>query len=469
MHRRAFCRLAAAALALPAVPRLAAAAAPLVERRITAAPGIAPLFGAPRRPVVIWGYDGKAPGPEIRCRQGERLRVVVANRLAEETTVHWHGVRLPHAMDGVPGVTQPAIPPGGTFTYEFDLPDAGTFWYHPHANSAEQLERGLAGALIVEERQPIAADRDITWVIDDWLLGEGNVLHGDFGNLHSMAHAGRLGNVITVNGQAQPVLQVRAGERIRLRLINAANARIFQLRFAGHAPRVIATDGHACPPHERPEGLLLGPGMRLDVVLDMAGSPDSRFVVSDGYNRGQEGDVATIAYGPEPLRASLRDDPVALPANPLAEPDLGAAERLEVVLDGGAMGRATHGVVDGRRMTLQEMVRGHGLAWTMNGVAAKGHIHEPLLTCRLGRSYRIVFDNRSAWPHPMHLHGHVFRVLSRNGAPEPHTPWADTVLLGPRERVEVALVADNPGDWMLHCHILEHQQGGMMALMRVTP
>lgn len=468
ISRRHLLATGAAALVVPAIPRLGRAADGVTELRLTAVPGAAALLGAPRKPTLIWGYDGKVPGPEIRCRQGGRLRVVAVNRLAQETTVHWHGIRLPNAMDGVPGLTQAPIPPGGQFTYEFDLPDAGTFWYHPHASSAEQIERGLAGALIVEDRQPIQVDRDVVWMIDDWLLDDGNIIDSDFTNLHAMSHAGRLGNVITVNGQARPVFAARSGERIRLRLINVANARIFQLRFPAHKPVVVATDGHACPPHERPEGLLIGPGMRLDVVIDMVGDPGSRFVVSDAYNRSREGDVLTLTYQAEPLRRAPPDTPIALPAAVLPEPDLAGAERLEVVLDGGAMSRATGGTVDGKQVSMQEMVRGHGLAWTLNGVAAKGHLHEPLLTCRQGKSYRLVFDNRTAWPHPMHLHGHVFRVLSRNGKPEPHTPWADTVLLNGRERVEVALVADSPGDWMMHCHILEHQQGGMMALMRVT-
>ena len=137
------------------------------EYRLTPKPGQVNLVGAqyPRTPV--WSYNGQVPGPEIRVKQGERLRVVVENALDQSTTVHWHGIRLPNAMDGVAGLTQPAIKPGGRFVYEFDLPDAGTYWYHPHLNSSEQLGRGLYGALIVEEHEPPEVDEDITWVLDD--------------------------------------------------------------------------------------------------------------------------------------------------------------------------------------------------------------------------------------------------------------------------------------------------------------
>ncbi|TIP78924.1 MAG: multicopper oxidase family protein, partial [Mesorhizobium sp.] len=157
----------------------------------------------------IWCYDGRLPGPEIRIRQGERLRVAVENKLNEETTVHWHGVRVPNVMDGVPHLTQAPIAPGETFAYEFDAIDAGTFWYHPHHRSFEQVGRGLYGPLIVEEADPVRVDREVTWVLSDWRLTKTAEMREDFGNRHDMMHSGRVGNTVTINGRVPDVFQVR--------------------------------------------------------------------------------------------------------------------------------------------------------------------------------------------------------------------------------------------------------------------
>ncbi|HEX2136208.1 MAG TPA: multicopper oxidase family protein [Microvirga sp.] len=436
--------------------------------RLVAAPARVALVGAPHPDTDVWCYQGRIPGPEIRARQGDRLSVELTNELPQETTVHWHGVRVPNAMDGVPHLTQPPIAPGATFTYEFDLPDAGTFWFHPHQRSFEQVERGLAGALIVEEREPIEVDRDVVWVLDDWRLRRDAAISDDFGNMMDVTHAGRVGNTVTVNGRLRDAFQVRAGERLRLRLINAANARIFALAFDGHAPQVIALDGQPVEPH-RPDGdrVLLGPGQRADLVLDASHAPGARFAVTDTFYRGREYRLLDLAYSNEPaLRQGPPAAPIQLPSNPLPEPDLGTAVRHEVVFAGGMMGGMTGGIVDGRPMDVREMLR-HGLAWTLSGMAGHDHAHAPMLTLERGRSCVLAMHNETAWHHPMHLHGHVFRVLSRNGVAAARREWLDTVLVDPRERVEVAFVADNPGDWMFHCHVLEHQAGGMTGAIRV--
>lgn len=148
----------------------------------------------------VWAYNETVPGPTLIARRGGEIRVRVDNRLDQATTVHWHGVRIDNAMDGVPGLTQPAIAPGASFDYRFRVPDAGTYWYHPHAGAAEQLGRGLHGLLIVREDTAPATDQELLFVLDDWRLGEDGAIEGSFGNLHDAAHAGRLGNVVTVNG-----------------------------------------------------------------------------------------------------------------------------------------------------------------------------------------------------------------------------------------------------------------------------
>jgi FtsP/CotA-like multicopper oxidase with cupredoxin domain len=437
--------------------------------------GRAHLVGAPYPETSVWSYNGAVPGPEIRVRQGERLRIAVENQLAEETTVHWHGLRVPNAMDGVPHLTQPPIAPGETFVYEFDIPDAGTYWYHPHQRSFEQVGRGLYGPLIVEEREPIQVDRDVTWVLDDWRLLPDAQISNDFGNFMDASHNGRVGNTVTVNGRIPETFAVRAGERLRLRLINAANARIFALEFQDHRPIVIALDGQPVAPHEPAGGrVILGPAMRADLVFDMTGRPGERFSVSDPFYRGLEYRLLDLVYqDAPPLRAHPLDAALRLAANTMPEPDLAAAERHELTFDGGMMGRMMGGGGMGGMMgggMMGGMMRGmrHSGIWSINGVAATGDVMEPFLTLRRGRSYVLAMHNHTAWHHPMHLHGHAFRVLARNGRPTRYREWQDTVLMAPHESVDIAFVADNQGDWMFHCHILEHQAAGMMGVIRVA-
>jgi FtsP/CotA-like multicopper oxidase with cupredoxin domain len=468
LSRRSFIAGSAGLAVATALPRSAAAlAAAVTEFRLVAGAGQIPLVGSPHPDTPVWCYNGRVPGPEIRVRQGERVRVVVENRLSEETTVHWRGVRVPNAMDGVPHLTQAPIGVGGTFTYEFDCVDAGTFWYHPHQRSHAQVGRGLYGPLIVEEREALAVDRDVTWMLGDWRLLENASISDDFGNMHDVSHAGRIGNTVTVNGRIVETFEVHSGERIRLRLVNAANARIFGLNFEGHAPVIIALDGHPVEPHAPKGGVVvLGPAMRVDLLVDMMGRAGDRSKVVDGFYKGLEYRLLDLVYSDAPPRASARAPIPVLPANPVGEPDLIAAQRHEVVLGGGMMGAMTAARVHGELMEVRTMMR-HGLAWAMNGLASSGHVHDPMATMKRGSSHILAITNDTAWWHPMHLHGHTYRVLSRNGQPTPHREWQDTVLVPPRQKTEIAFLADNPGDWMFHCHILEHQAGGMMGTVRV--
>lgn len=445
----------AATLAVPsfAKPRSAAPR----EIRIVAAPGSAPLLGLSSPRVAVWSYDGQVPGREIRIRQGERLRVLVENRLREETTVHWHGVRVPNGMDGVPHLTQIPITPGKSFTYEFDALDAGTYWYHPHQRGYEQVGRGLYGPLIVEEAQPLPVDRDIIWMLGDWRMLDGGI-SDDFGSPFDIMHAGRVGNTVTINGGKPSPLAVRSGERIRLRLINAANARIFGLNFEGLRPQIIAWDGQPVAPHEPSGSVVLGPAMRVDLILDMIGKPGAHQIVTDDFYKGLEYPLTSLVYSKQALRDRPPSSSIELPRNRLAEPDVANALRHEVVFSGGMNG----GIAN------MDAMMEKGMAWMVNGVSALGHVHDPLMSIPLGRTALLALNNNTAWWHPIHLHGHSFRVLSRNGRPTKYREWQDTILIPPHETAEVAFVADNPGDWMFHCHVLEHQAGGMMATIRVA-
>jgi FtsP/CotA-like multicopper oxidase with cupredoxin domain len=476
LSRRGFLAAATAGVLLPPFGASAAGAAGARDFSLRAAPGRARLVPEPYGETPVWGYNGTVPGPEIRVRQGERLRVRVENALAEETTVHWHGLRVPNAMDGVPHLTQAPIGAGESFDYEFDAVDAGTFWYHPHQRSHEQVGRGLYGPLIIEEPEPVRVDREVVWALDDWRLTRSAEISDDFGNVHDLSHNGRIGNTVTINGRVPDSVVVQTGERIRLRLINTANARIFALDFAGHAPVIIALDGQPVAPHA-PEGgrVVLGPAMRADLILDMTGRPGSRVPVVDRFYRDNEYRLIDLAYTDAPLRYSPPDWPVALPSNPVPEPDIANARRHEVIFNGGMMGGMVMAEMGGSMGEsgggmgggMMGMMHDQGI-WFINGKAAEGHVLDPMLTLARDRSHVIAMTNATAWHHPVHLHGHSFRVISRNGRPTPHRAWQDTVLMAPRERVEIALVADNPGDWMFHCHILEHQASGMTGVIRVA-
>jgi FtsP/CotA-like multicopper oxidase with cupredoxin domain len=299
----------------------------------------------------------------------------------------------------------------------------------------------------------------------------------DFGNFMDESHNGRVGNTVTINGRILQTFAVRAGERLRLRLINAANARIFALEFQGHRPQVIALDGQPIEPHE-PEGgrVVLGPAMRADLVIDMSGRPGERFSVTDTFYRGLEYRLLDLVYeDAPPLREHPLDAPASLPANTMPEPDLAAAERHEVTFQGGMMGEMVGGGGGMMRGGMMEgmmggMTRGaqHSGIWGINGVAATGDVMEPFLILRRGRSHVLGMHNHTAWHHPMHLHGHAFRVIARDGQPTRYREWQDTVLMAPHESVDIAFVADNPGHWMFHCHVLEHQAAGMMGVIRVA-
>jgi FtsP/CotA-like multicopper oxidase with cupredoxin domain len=460
--------LALSALRLPAT----AAAQGLADefRVLPARAGVAALRGPEQTPTAIWGYDGAVPGPTLRVRRGDELKVRLLNKLPEPTLIHWHGLRLPNAMDGVPHLTQEPVVPGASFDYRFRAVDAGTYWYHSHLYSSEQIERGLYGVLIVDEPEPVAVDQDLVLVLDDWrLAADGSIDEASFRSVHDAAHAGRIGRHLTLNSFSSLDLPVRSNERLRLRLVNAANARVFTVRLDGHAARVMAVDGQPAEPFVAGGArLALGPGNRVDLFVDATLAPGATasILVDDG---GTELPIARLVYAADrPARPAPRPEAPPLPPNPLpARMDFRGALKLDMPLDGGAMSALMMNSMRGDRE-----IPGHGIDprarfWTLGGFASSGHHGPPLFSVKRGRTVMLSFANRTAFPHAMHLHGHHFRLLDRlDDGWKPF--WLDTTVLAPQDTARIAFVADNPGKWMIHCHMLEHQETGMAAWFKVS-
>lgn len=428
---------------------------------LTARAGTARLAPAGYPETQIWGYDGSVPGPILRAQQGERLRRVFHNELPQASSVHWHGIRIENAMDGVPGMTQAAVPSGAEFLYDFVLPDAGTYWYHPHNRTYEQMARGLYGALIVEEATGAPeVDLDQVLLLDDWRLSDDAQIAEGFGNIRDMAHAGRIGNWITVNGDGGWSRAVPRLARMRLRLVNTANARIFTLAAQGLEGWVVALDGMPLEVPQTLEDLTLAPAQRADLIVDVvADAGEEAFLVSFERDAGYAIAAFPVTHAESQTRRAASP---ALPPNPV--PALGpleSARRTELRMEGGAMGGMRGAMMGGRMMDAREMASA-GKVWAFNGMADMGDT--PLIEAKRGETVRIAMINDTRWQHGMHLHGHHFRQIGDDGA---LGPLRDTLLMERGERAEIAFVADNPGDWLLHCHMLEHSAGGMMTWLRV--
>jgi FtsP/CotA-like multicopper oxidase with cupredoxin domain len=393
----------------------------------------------------VWAYNGQVPGPTLRIRLGDTLRVRFTNRLPQETTVHWHGVRVPNAMDGVPHATQPPVQPGASFTYEFTPKDAGTFWFHPHVRSSEQVERGLYGLLIVEDRVPPPYTREVAWILDDWLLGADGQIVPRFNTPHDLMHDGRWGNAITVNGRTDTNVTVAVGERVRLRLLNASNGRVYVPDLPGLDAKIIAVDGLYVREPLPLQRFELAPGNRLDLDITIRGAGRT-LVVTDRFVPARPNRLAEInvdGTAPTPAFDAPRGHVPAW-ATALSLP-------------------ATHEFrLDARRGGT------FGIEWTIDGKAFAGHHHaEPTLVLDRGRWSRLRFVNASARLHPIHLHGMFFKVVARDGAAVDEPFFRDTVLIHGRETIDIGLVPLDAGDWMMHCHILEHAEAGMMTMLAV--
>lgn len=443
-----------------AMPR-AALASPMMLRTQTARQQVAPTgYDA----TDLWTYNGTLPGQMIRAKQGTRLELTLENTLPQATSVHWHGLRIDNAMDGVPGLTQDAIAPGASFDYAFDLPDAGTFWYHSHAQSVEQVERGLYGPLIVDEADGAPeVDQDIVLVLDDMRLTQEAQLSEPFDAPHDRSHGGRIGNLWICNGQMDPSYPVKRGERLRLRLISAANARIFELGLEGFDAWIVALDGMPLENPERVgETILLAPAQRIDLIADVTGDEDEAFLVT--YER--DGGYAMAGFPVSGPKRATRPAPAALPQNPVFPIDLANARPARLLMEGGAMGGMREAMWRGETRDMRALAM-QNMFWAFNGVVhdmgEHGH-SDPLIDLSLGESARIGIANDTAFDHAMHLHGMHFSEVLPDGN---LGPLRDTLLVQAGSFADIAFAAHNPGDWLFHCHMLSHHAAGMGTWLRV--
>jgi len=421
-------------------------------------------------PVPAWTY-GERAFPVLRMRAGETMRARLVNRLREHTTIHWHGVRVPNAMDGVPYVTQSPVLPNEDFLYQFSPPDPGLFFFHPHCNTAEQFGRGLAGVLIVDDGSESEYDDDILCALRDWRVdGQGNFL--PFITNDGAGRAGSFGDLRTTNLQIAPEFEVPAGADIRLRIANLDPTRSGEIGISGAEAAVIAIDGNAVEPFSF-SSWRLGPAMRLELCLRTP-SDGSVFRLLDYFSAEPVLLAAFTSRGADKRTSEFL--PPALPAVRLPEPDIANARLHEMELSASPVATqyadlAPIVLPDGRTINLLDsLCTSATTLWAVDGRTWPEQGHEnappPILRFARGETAYIEFFNSSRFSHPMHLHGHTFKVLSASELSRP-VHWADTVLVMPDERVRIAFVADNPGNWMLHCHIIEHQETGMMAWFEV--
>ena len=418
------------------------------------------------RSAHLMTYNGQLPGPQLEARAGDRVKIHFTNRLKQPTNLHFHGLHIPPTGAGDNVFLD--IPPGASHTYEFQIPQghpAGTFWYHPHRHGlvAEQLFAGLAGLFIVrgalDDIPEIQAAREIFLVLKDLALDR----RGRIPNPgHAAQMTGRVGDLLLGNGQLNPSLEVAQGELLRLRLLNASPSRFFQLSLEDHPLFLIATDGGAIATPIELETLTLAPGERAEVLVSASRAPGQYRLLNRPFNpaqgmmgggmmgggmmgggtaRRQTETVATLIYsgtGPEmPLPTEL------LTVEPLPEPQ-----------------------------TVRQFALGHGMGQGMvfliNGQAFDPGRIDTQTVLNTVEDWEII--NAGTMAHPFHVHTNKFQILSRNGEPEPYAAWKDVVSVSPGERVRLRIAfRDYPGKTVYHCHVLDHEDRGMMGILEIQP
>lgn len=407
--------------------------------------------------------EDNAPPPVLHLRQGVQAVLNYTNGLDEYSTMHWHGLRLPNAMDGVPYLTQFPIAQNESFRYAFTPPDAGTYWYHPHCMTMSQMALGLTGLLIVQEQDDLGFDADIPLNLKDFRLGSASEPLPFF-TARGAARSGTLGNLKTTNWQDDPVYDVPAGGLIRLRFCVTDTTRVHKLIFPDVPGKIIAWDGHPIeeeipwPTAEAP--LWLAPGQRVDVAIRAPENEGQELVFESLIGRSTRFNVTRLRAVGQTLGRAL-GDLRPLPRNPIQRPDLSDAQTHEIVLGWSPEGDgADNGFCGTSEYIFWSINRN---PWPGDAVPNTG----PVLTLDQGKSYILRLRNESPNLHPVHLHGLVFKPLRSNLRQIPAN-YTDTILLMKDEVVDIALLADNPGDWAFHCHVIEHQKTGLSGFIRVA-
>jgi FtsP/CotA-like multicopper oxidase with cupredoxin domain len=389
--------------------------------------------------VALLTYNGLFPGPLIRAAEGDRLRVELLNGLAEPTNLHFHGLHVSPGGSGDNVFVE--VPPKGRFRYELVVPTGfgGTFWYHPHRHRhlARQLWQGLAGPLVIDQPAEaisgLALAEEIVAVVKDLALADGRPAPHTTGDWAR----GKSGPLVLVNGAPRPRLTV-AKRLVRLRLVNACNARALRLaRGDGRDLLLAAQDGHLLEAPVELEELLLAPAQRADLLLPLAA--------------GQVLDLVMKPYGSGARRAPSRVETLltlaaAAGATPIAIP--GSLTKVE-------------------RLDARTAVRRRSFKMAMAFMHPDGHTHHEPVRVGLGETELWQIENVDTQDHVFHLHTWPFQVWRRDGAP-PYPAWRDTINLRPGEQVELLVpFRDFPGTSVFHCHIAEHGDAGMMGIVEV--
>ena len=420
--------------------------------------------------ITTWTYNGTVPGQEIRVTQGDFVQVELKNNLKEPVTIHWHGYPLKSAMDGVPGLNQDAVMPGETFTYAFSADVAGTYWYHSHQESSKQVDKGLYGTLIVEPKNWIKPDRDYTLMLDEWMENpeEGmNAMEGMSAPketnkdlvMEEEEMMASMYNIYTVNGKSAGLikpLEVKKGERVRLRLLNAGY-REHGIHIPGQEIQVVSSDGQDITNSGiiKDQIIMIAPGERYDVEFIV--KTDEGFVI-DAHDGNKFNDQIKIPVEVMDGNGKYLEE--------LSNADFKVFDFTSYGSGGKASFTLEQTYNIDYRVDLNTDTSNDELKYTING---KVFTELPSLKLKTNDTVKMTYINNSKVDHPMHLHGHFFQVLSKNGKPVTGAViMKDTLMIKPGEEYGVAFKADNAGNWVQHCHELHHAAAGMMQRIEYT-
>ena len=414
-----------------------------------------PLLGQGAPETRHWHLRNADGLPSLRAKQGEEFRFRLFSTLEEEFYLHFFGMR------GASSAMTVHLVPGPTDTeVVFTPPDAGTFWFGPLVKSSRQRELGLSGMLIVDEVVPTGF-HDVPLILDDWKISDSGVIDPDFGNLEAAAGEGRLGNWFTVNGKLKPRIFVDTTGYVRLRLLNVANTRTMNLQFKNADLMIVSWDGQPIKPALLGnEMLALAPGQRVDLVVTESYDEISLLIE-------QQTDVVEAAFitvPPEATKALPLD--FQLPGNPIAVVDTNLVPRIvPLLIEGGLKGGLLSARVGDVTLDLRTMLE-RGLAWAVNGIAGPSGV--AVFEAIRGETLLLEINNKTKFEQPLHIHGHVWHLLSLNGIPAEGQSWRDTMVIPAETTAKCLFIADNRGDWAVQSLIAERSDAGLFANFRVV-